>query len=163
MKPVDLKLFSEYLSYNKNTGLFHWIKSPSRRAKEGARAGCLNNSGYIVIRLKNELFYAHRVAYALVYGEIKNYIDHINRDKQDNRIKNLRDVKMAENNVNRKLSSNNSTAKTGTSYSRLHKKYVAYIDYAGKRITLGYRKSLTSAVALRRAAELKFYGKELPS
>lgn len=84
------------LHYDPATGLFVWCKSRSHRV--GKPAGWKKRDGYIYIRLDGRLWSAHRLAWLHHYGEHpRNTIDHINRDKTDNRIANLRDVSFLEN------------------------------------------------------------------
>jgi hypothetical protein len=81
----------EVLDYNPDTGLFFW-----KQKKQGRRlnkvAGCAISDGYIIIRFNKKNARAHRLAWVYVYGDIPDgmYIDHINRDRSDNRICNLR-------------------------------------------------------------------------
>lgn len=70
-----------------------------RRA--GKPAGCDNGNGYIMTRIRfggqQVKVYAHRAAWAITHGEWPNYIDHINGDRSDNRLCNLRSVSQSEN------------------------------------------------------------------
>ena len=57
----------------------------------GDIAGRVNDRGYRVISVKNKRYRAHRLAWLVYYGcEPSGFIDHINQDKDDNSIKNLR-------------------------------------------------------------------------
>ena len=93
----------EVFDYNPDTGLFFW-----KQARQGRRvnkvAGCANSDGYIIIYFNKKNARAHRLAWIYVHGDIPHglYIDHINRDRSDNRICNLRLVDAIENCVNRK-------------------------------------------------------------
>ena len=85
------------LTYDENTGNF------TRRVrigpfKKGSVAGTKLNTGYISIRVHGTYFQAHRLAWLYTHGVWPTgYIDHINHDKSDNRISNLRDVTWSEN------------------------------------------------------------------
>lgn len=122
----------ERLSYNPDTGVFTWIKSNSNAAPSGSVAGCINNtSGYCQIRINGETFRAHRLAWFYVHGKWpEKQMDHINRVKTDNRIKNLRLVSHSENNQNKKVK--------GYTYSKKSKKWRSYIGLNGKKHHLGY-------------------------
>lgn len=94
-----------YLSYNADTGVFTWTKSPSNCVTAGNVAGVRRKDGYVKINFKNKAYLAHRLAWWYVHGEFPtDILDHIDRDKSNNKITNLRvssKIKNAQNiNVN---------------------------------------------------------------
>ena len=93
---------NEYLEYNHETGVITWKKKPSNRVNVGAEAKKLETNGYVRIGFRRVLYQAHRVAYLLYHGEWpEGDIDHINGNREDNRIANLRVVTTRENGWNR--------------------------------------------------------------
>lgn len=111
--------------------------------------------GYFTGRIFDLSFSAHRVVWAIVYGEwppVGLVVDHINGNPQDNRITNLRVVSHTANGRNCKQSKSNRTGRTGVSFSKREGKWVAYI-HDGKRRNLGYFNDYASACAAREAAE----------
>lgn len=86
------------LHYDENTGIFS-RKYDSQNQFACDPAGCTDvQSGYVKITIKRSSYKAHRLAWLYVYGEWpKDVIDHINGDKADNRIVNLRDVSVRAN------------------------------------------------------------------
>ena len=99
----------EVLDYNPETGKFTNKRTLGRSAA-GSIAGRLHaTNGYIYIGIDRSRFFAHRLAWLHVYGEWPDgEIDHINRNKSDNRIENLRPVSHALNNQNKVLPQSNS-------------------------------------------------------
>ena len=74
----------------------------SGRCPKGKRIGCPNKGGYLLHTIRGKTYYVHRLIYIYHYGEIEHQIDHINRDKTDNKIENLRDIPQNENLSNRR-------------------------------------------------------------
>ena len=103
-------LLRELLSYNPDTGLLHWLKPVAQRIKVGAEAGCKGPGGYRVVRVLGANYLAHRVAWAIHYGEWPaENIDHFDGNPSDNTIGNLRLATPAENNANRRKVRSDST------------------------------------------------------
>lgn len=66
--------------------------------------GSLDKDGYLIIKVKGKQFKAHRIVWLLNYGEFPNTeLDHINRNKLDNRIENLREADRSLNNRNKDI------------------------------------------------------------
>lgn len=162
----------QYLNYNPNTGFFTWkarqrTDFPSGQIWgdacstwntrfDGENAGCVNR-GYIVIRLKDCLYQAHKLAYIYMNGAAEaDDIDHINGVKNDNRIANLRAVSRSENQQNNGLQSNNTSGVKGISFDNRLNKWHAYIKKDRKRHHIGMFDKKIDAVKARYEAEIKF-------
>jgi len=101
----------ENFSVNPETGSVLW-SAPGRKRRVGAIAGTISPKGYLQIFLRlegvNYRLYAHRVAWALHYGEWPvGEIDHKNGVKDDNSITNLRRATGSENKYNKPKQANN--------------------------------------------------------
>ena len=134
------------LTYNPDTGDFHWKIKPSPRFPAGMKAGS-NTNGYIRIHYNGRMYGAHRLAWLYVYKQHPTYqIDHINGNPSDNRISNLREATALENAQNiRKPQKNNSHGTLGITYDPQKQLWRARIGLNGKRIYIGKYKSKEDA------------------
>ena len=132
----------ELLVYDPETGIFTW-RIPRPKIRVGQRAGCLHHKGYRVMELFGKYYSEHRLAWFYIYGQWpRDQIDHINRNKADNRITNLREATQAQNQANTPARQKNKTGLKGASFNAKAKCYVAQIRLDGRSVQLG---SFTSA------------------
>lgn len=136
---ITKEILMSVVSYNEDTGLFTWRGNRGRYYRCGKIAGTKGKKGYIQISIMGCRCSAHRLAWLYVYGcWPKHQIDHLNGERSDNRIVNLRDVKNGVNSQN-KLSAM-STSKSGllgVYFDNSHKKWRAEIISDGRRYRLG--------------------------
>ena len=171
-RQVTIGVLAEFVDYDPQTGRMlwkerasHWFKPASNRSREavckcwnvkyaGAPAfvsPCVN--GYLSGRIFRKSFYAHRVVWALYYGEWPNYIDHIDRNRLNNHISNLRSVNHSENAKNKNIPSNNTSGHKGVHWSHKDERWIATIAADGTRHYLGQHKLKSAAVTARITAE----------
>jgi hypothetical protein len=102
--PITMERLRTLLRYEAETGKFYWlVNRPGGCAKAGTQAGSIEVQGYVVITLLGRRCKAHRLAWFYVHGEWPTeHLDHINGDRTDNRICNLRMVSNAVNMQNLK-------------------------------------------------------------
>lgn len=89
---LSLERLRQVLRYEHETGDFYWIHRDTHKNKLGQYASIVRSHGYLNISIDSNYYYTHRLAWFYVHGEWPNVIDHINGDKTDNRIDNLRSV-----------------------------------------------------------------------
>ncbi|MDE2436463.1 MAG: HNH endonuclease [Sphingomonadales bacterium] len=120
----------------------------------GSVAGGVGNHGYIQVGFAGCRYMAHRIAWAIYHGAWpEDQIDHINQDRTDNRILNLRSVSQTENSRNAKMPKNNTSGFTGIGWHKRDQKWAAYICCDGRQRSLGCFHDLNDAIAVRKAAE----------
>jgi hypothetical protein len=142
------------LDYDPAAGSIKW-RITTTRTKAGAEAGAITRDGYRDISIsmcgKKRGVKAHRIAWALAYGRWpEKDIDHINGNRLDNRLENLRDISRSHNLQNQQKSharNKSGAAIPGVWWSEEKLKYrvQGYID--GKRRHVGYFKSIADAEA----------------
>jgi hypothetical protein len=135
------------LSYDPETGIISWIV-PRNGVRLSKIAGhernklAANANGYIRIMVNWKSYYAHRLAWLIYYWDWpEGQIDHIDGDRRNNKISNLRDVSPAQNaQNNRKANSNRelTSSHLGVSFHKKTGKWLAAIKANGKLFPLGY-------------------------
>lgn len=107
---------------------------------DGSRKGWVNKNGYTYISTPlGKKFLAHRLAWLLYYGDWPTgNIDHINRDRSDNRIENLRDVSQSVNLLNH-----------GKPFSGIYKKRKSWVVKVGRKGHVGTYKCFGKALKAR--------------
>ena len=146
------------LHYTPETGQFTWAKTrPKSRA--GQEAGYLHKSGYIHIEIFGKYYAAHRLAWFYMTQKWpKDQIDHINRNKKDNRFNNLRECSNGQNRANSKTK--NKHGFKGLSFKKwmTKKPWQAQITHKKKVIYLGCFATVEEAHAAYRAASDRLNG-----
>ena len=152
MNKVDVtqKRLKELFSYSSQTGEF-------RRRSTGKVIGSRHCKGYIVFSVDKRLYLAHRLAFIYQGLAIDGQVDHINHDKTDNRLENLRIVNNKENHRNLGVSKANTSGVNGVSMCKKRGKWRTRIMVNGVDKSLGYFDKLSEAVAARLKAN-KEYG-----
>lgn len=140
--------------YNPLTGIF-------TRLKTGKEANSLATNGYIQISIGNmrtrKVYGAHRLAWFYMTGTLpENEIDHIDQDKQNNRIINLREASSTINKRNSPKQKNNTSGVNGVSWCKRDKRWYARIKIDGKVIHLGSFKDINDARVCRLEANIKY-------
>lgn len=134
-------------------GRLLWKNPTAKRHKCGDRAGSLNNFGYRTVCIHGVYYKEHRVVWAYFNGVVKGQIDHINGDREDNRIENLRESSPVHNSKNRKKPKNNKSGVIGVYWNKRLNKWHAQGVSHGRKIHLGFFKLLDDAKNARKEFE----------
>lgn len=89
-------------------------------------------------------------------------VDHVDGNRLNNRLNNLRVVTSSENGANKRVRSNNTSGRVGVCWDKSRSKWCASICVAGKNISLGKFADFAAAVSARQSAEVKYFGEYKP-
>ena len=149
-------LIREQINYDPETGIFVWSTSGPKR-KRGERAGSTDPRGYRRITINGKYYLEHRLAWFLSNREWPRKIDHINGDKTDNRLANLRPATTSENGRNRPAQRNGGSKFKGVGFHSQKGRWRARIFADGKELHLGlFDDEIAAAKAYDEAASKLF-------
>jgi hypothetical protein len=144
----------EVLHYEPDTGIFTWLKT--RRA--GAVAGSKKEDGYIRISIRGRDFKASRLAWLYMTGEWPSLlVDHEDRDRGNNRWRNLRQVTHKQNRENTTPTGHGTSGRIGVSWDSQKQRWLAHICHNYQLIRLGRHSTLIDAVAARMRSERLYF------
>lgn len=139
------------LAYDKETGEFFG-------RNQTAPVGRMHNKGYWRITHSNKCYLAHRLAWFFCNGKWPKEIDHIDNNKLNNAISNLREVTHQLNQLNMPIRSNNTSGVKGVNWDKNRKRWRARVIINGKYFTAGHFKDLADAEVAIRALRERVHG-----
>lgn len=152
-KKYEGVLKSGLISYNPETGLFFGLDNVVRKTR-------VDHRGYLRLSVSHfSSLLAHRLAWALYYGELPDlHIDHIDGDKRNNSISNLRICSHNENQHNQGIRSTNKSGYKGVSFAKNIKKWHAQICVNKKVKSLGFFEHKVDAARAYDQAAINLHG-----
>ena len=158
MKELRIDLINRLFSYNDESGVLSWKVKLNRSIKVGREAGTVNKyNKYRIVTINNKKYMSHRIIWAHVYGFWpSNDIDHINHNRSDNRIENLREVTQKENRRNMSLDVRNKSGVAGVSWSKDINMWSVFIKPYDKNLYLGMFEDKFEAICTRLSANNKY-------
>lgn len=151
---LSLGILRECLHYDPETGVFtRKVATSGRRGRAGSVCGYPDKKGHLYICFRGSRYAAHRLAWFYVYGRWPaDLIDHINGERGDNRIANLREADVVLNGQNqRKGRRGSSTGVLGVCVQK--NRFRAQINIGGKNTYLGVYKTVEEASEVYLAAK----------
>lgn len=146
------------IKYTPSNGEFIWLIQPNGRVPVGSVAGHARPDGYIQIGFEGHPFLAHQLAWLHTHGVLpRAEIDHIDGDRSNNRLHNLREATHIENMQNKATYKNNTSGYTGVYWNDKTCKWHASIRVNGQMIHLGNFRDLRQAVAIRANAKAEHH------
>jgi len=144
---------------NFETGKLYWKVRRGGPAIAGGEVGSIVGS-YLKVKLKGKSYPVHRIVWLLATGEHPDrFVDHINGNRLDNRLCNLRLVTKAENAKNRRTTKTSTSGLNGVVWASDRKKWRAFIRWDNRLEHLGTHDDFFEAVCARKSAEVRYaYG-----
>lgn len=155
---IPVSVLYEKFDYDHATGELRW-KVSTGKASVGKVAGCrvkIERNEYLKVTVDKTPTYAHRIAWAMVFGYWPEGLDHQDGNGLNNRIGNLREATGRDNGQNRSRSTNNTSGTTGVLWLKNCKKWRAGIKVDNKYRSLGSFLNFEDAVRARKAAEVEY-------
>lgn len=156
---VNQEELHKILDYDPLTGIFRWKVAKGYKIKVGSIAGSETGRGYLRIVIDNKKYMAHRLAWFHTFGEWPpKFIDHINGNKLDNKLSNLRLATRAENGYNRPALKNNTSGVKGVYWHTGEEKWRGRMHVDGVEIQIGRWDSLDEARLAMEKARKDLHG-----
>jgi hypothetical protein len=157
--PFPVDYLKERITYDPESGRLYWSGSLLNKAYlVGLEAGTLRPNGHRQVSVGGTLILSHRVAWALHSGEWPtDTLDHINGDRADNRIINLRQASMLDQVRNRAQQRKSRNPYLGVRWRADFRKWAVEIGMSNRTLYIGSFACLEDAIAARHEAE-KQYG-----
>ena len=171
-KLPEAEVLHRYLTYDPDRGLLQWRERPlsdfvqvgKRSAAAlhkmwntkfaGAQAGGVRKDGYATVMIGEVNHKVHRIVWKMAHGNDPMEIDHIDGDKGNNRLENLRSVSRGANLRNKSLYANNSSGFPGVEFHSRDKVWIAKVGAGRKQVHLGSFPTKEEAIACKIGAQV---------
>ena len=149
----------DYLNqlFTYTNGNLYWKVSLSKRVNIGNKAGCLTNTGYLSVQINKKIYRLHKIIFAMHYGYIPKIVDHIDTNKLNNKIENLREANACQNNVNIGIRKDNTSGSKNVRWHKTYKKWTVEIRINKNRKCFGYFSDLELADLVAQEARNKYH------
>lgn len=152
-------LFQNFFEYDESSPTcIRWKNRAAYCVRVGSPAGYPHWSGYMYVRLRGKMHAIHRIAFALCNGYLPMEIDHIDLDRANNKISNLRAASTSQNECNKGLQKNNKSGVKGVNWDKGSRMWKARITIAGKTKYVGRFHNLKEAELAVTAARKVLHG-----
>lgn len=152
------QLVAEYFEYR--DGKLYWKKVAhlNKQCLVGQEAGSMHPTGYRYVTWLNKSHKVHRLIFLLEHGYLPPEVDHINSNRADNRLENLRAANRSQNQCNRFALSNNKSGYPGVNWHKHAKSWYVRVMKDGKSHIIGYFKDLELAGLVATEARSLYHG-----
>lgn len=138
-------------------GELYWKNDRGKNKTKGKKAGSDKSHLYRRIRLDGVNIYAHRLIFLYHHGYLPDLVDHINGNKLDNRVENLREGDKSINALNVGLTSKNKSGVKGVYFDKKRRKWVVMLSVEGKTKYFGGYGDIEMAELVAIEARCKYH------
>ena len=151
---ISQELLHEIFEYR--DGHLYWKNPTNNKIRADRRAGNIIDTGYVRVGLLGTTFRIHRLIYLMFHGHLPKILDHINGNKLDNRIENLRPATYSQNCSNSVKQKRNTSGIKNIYWSKKMRKWTVIIGSDKKLKYFGSYASIEEAaeVAKQKRTEL---------
>ena len=137
-----------------------YYKVSKGRCKDGSKAGTYrpHDKAYQVI-INGKHYLTHRIVFMMQNGYLPEFVDHIDGNRSNNKIENLREATHSQNAQNAKVRKDATSGVKGVSWSKVDKVWRVRVQANGKRTDFGGYEDLELADLVATEARDKFHGK----
>lgn len=156
MSELTVDELKEQLKFDPDTGCFTWITGKQIGQIAGTTA---TRGGYRKICLNYQRYSAHHLAWLYIYGVLpKQRLDHIDGNRDNNCIANLREADPSQSRMNISIGRNNTSGVKGVRWSKDRKKWLVTVQAYGVVHRIGFFTDLKDAAAARESAAKRIHG-----
>lgn len=158
MKELSEKQLLEEIKekFEYRDGNLYWREGNGRKSGKLIRGGI---GLYKVCAVNRVPYYQHRLIFLYHHGYMPKYLDHINNDRHDNRIENLRAVSARQNQHNRSINKNSTSGVKGVTLHKPSGKWIAQVKFDYKKYYCGLHDNLGDAAQAIKETRKKLHGK----
>jgi hypothetical protein len=155
----EILLTKEYLHnlFEYSEGKLYWKKSVPRR-KAGTQAGCVHPEGYCFVTINYKKYLVHRIIFMMHFGYLSSEIDHIDNNKANNNIDNLRPATRQQNKNNTGITVANTSGYKNVSWNKKTQKWKVELRVNEKKKYIGLFEDLELADLVAFTAREKYHG-----
>jgi hypothetical protein len=157
MKQITQERLKHLMRYEE--GKLYWVRPTANWMKTGMEAGFVMNGGYRIACIDGNSVMLHRLVFLYHHGYTPEIVDHIDGDKLNNRIENLRPATRAQNNQNARTRKDNKSGQKGVRWREDQQKWSATITVDKKKRHLGYYTAFEEAQNAYLIAAQHLHGK----
>ena len=139
-------------------GRLYWKQPIGTKMHKGDLAGSLANTGYYQVGVKKKVYPVHRLIFLHVHGWLPAMIDHVNGNKQDNRVENLRPATRAQNSQNARVRKDSLSGVKNVSWHKPLKKWLVSMRLDNRRTHIGVFEDLEIAKLVATEFRDKYHG-----